>query len=181
MRNLLACFILMLLFTSCDDGDILVTTFEFEDETFELCGNGRDKFLYHIKNTEVFESLTLQLNNPAFATGDNQLVLTEENIRIPLTGANLLTYRTYDAALPTARNAYFCGTNPPATPRVLQEYRSVGGLIIIRTVLINERYETLIEVENLQLQNQDADGGNISFTNRILGRYVTIAEGAPGG
>ncbi len=175
MRKLSSLIVLLFFFSSCDDGDIIVTTFDFEEETFSLCSNGRDKFLYHINNGDVFETLTIQLNSASFALGDNELVLTQETLRIPLSGNNMITYRTYDAALPTSRNAYFCSLNPPSTPRVLQEYRSVGGTVIIRTVLINGNYESLIEVENLQLQNQGPDGGDISFTSKILGRYVTSA------
>lgn len=173
MHRLSGLILLLLFFSSCDDGDIIVTTFDFEEETFNLCSNGRDKFLYHVNNSDVFETLTLQLNNPGFALGDNELVLSEETLRITLTGNNVITYRTYDAAVPTGQNSYFCSLNPPSTPRVLQEYKSVGGTVIIRTVLINGNYESLIEVENLQLQNQGADGGDISFTSKVLGRFVT--------
>ena len=173
MRRL-SCLIITLLFlSSCDDGDIIVTSFDFEEETFNMCGDGRDKFLYHINNGDVFETLTLQLNNANFSIDDDALVTSEETIRIPLTGSNLITYRTYDAEVPTARNSYFCTLNPPSNPRVVQEYRSVGGTVIIRTVIVNDNYESLIEVENLQLQNQGAEGGDISFTSKILGRFVT--------
>jgi len=171
----------MLLFlSSCDDGDIIVTSFDFEEERFEMCGEGRSKFLYHINNGDVFETLTLQLNSPNFALKDEDLVSSLEDIRIPLTGTNLITYRTYDAQLPTGRNAYFCATNPPSTPRVLQEYISVGGTVIIRTVVVGNNYESLIEVENLQLQDQGPDGGNISFTNKVLGDYVRPIPDAEG-
>ncbi len=177
MRKLSCLVVLLLFLSSCDDGDIIVTTFDFEEETFNLCSDGRDKFLYHINNGDVFETLTLQLNSTNFALGDNELVLTEETLRIPLSGNNLITYRTYDAAVPTGRNAYFCSLNPPSNPQVLQEYRSVGGTVIIRTVLINDNYESLIEVENLQLQNQGPDGGDISFTSKVLGRFEAPVPG----
>lgn len=173
MHKLSCIAVLLLLLSSCDDGDIIVTTFDFEEETFSLCGNGRDKFLYHINNSDVFETLALELNSSGFAPGDNELVLSEETLRIPLSGNNQITYRTYDAAVPTAQNAYFCSLNPPSNPQVLQEYRSVGGTVIIRTVLINDNFESLIEVENLQLQNQGQDGGDISFTSKVLGRFET--------
>lgn len=171
MPRLSCLLIMLLLLSSCDDGEIIVTSFDFEDEDFELCGDGRNKFLYHVNNGDVFETLTLQLNSPNFAIEDDELVTSVETIRIPLTGTNVITYRTYDAQVPTGRNAYFCATNPPSNPRVLQEYISVGGTVNIRTVVVGENYESLIEVENLQLQNQGPDGGDISFTNKVLGRY----------
>jgi len=173
MRRFSLFLISLLFLVSCDDGDIIVTSFDFEEETFNLCGDGREKFLYHINNGDVIETLTLQLNSANFSLEDNDLVTSIETLRIPLSGSNLVTYRTYDAELPTARNAYFCTLNPPSTPRVIQEYRSVGGTVIIRTVVVNENYESLIEVENLQLQNQAPEGGDISFTSKVLGRFVT--------
>lgn len=144
MRLYSAIVILVLfLFTSCDDGDIIITTFDFEEETFNgMCSSQRTKVLYHINNGDVFETLSIQLNNNAFSTEEGRLVReaqslslplssnTIETIRIPLTGSNEIIYRTYDATVP---NDYFCRAIPPSSPRVLQEYRSVGGEIVITT------------------------------------------------
>lgn len=173
MPRLSYLFVILLFLSSCDDGDIIVTSFDFEDEVFEMCGNGRNKFLYHINNGDVFETLTLQLNSPNFAIENNILVSSTETIRIPLSGTNIITYRTYDAQIPTGPNAYFCALNPPSTPRVLQEYRSVGGTVNIRTTVVGDNYESLIEVENLKLQDQGPDGGDISFTSKVLGSFVS--------
>ncbi len=175
MHKLSFLVLILVLFSSCEDGDIIVTTFDFEEERFELCSEGRDKFLYHIKNSSVFETLTLQLNNPSFSQDNTRLVSSIEELRIPLSGANEITYRTYDAAVPTARNAFFCTFNPPSSPRVTQELKSVGGTVIIKTAEVNGNYESLIEVENLQLQNQGPDGGDISFTSIVIGSFTAPA------
>jgi len=175
MRKLSCLFVLLIFLSSCDDGDIIVTTFDFEEDTFSLCSEGQSKFLYHVKNSDIFETLTLQLNSGGFSPDDTKLVPSEETLRIPLSGNNEIIYRTYDAAVPAGRNAYFCTLNPPSSPRVVQEYQSVGGTVIIRTVEINGNFESLIEVENLQLQNQGPDGGDISFTSKVLGRFAAAA------
>ncbi|HSI69295.1 MAG TPA: hypothetical protein VK941_03615 [Gillisia sp.] len=142
MRVYPALFLLLFLFASCDDGDIIITTFDFDEDTFGMCSNERTKVLYHINNTNVHETLTIQINNTDFSTESNKLVsglrelrLPLENnqvapIRIALSGENEVIYRTYDGQIP---NDYFCRDVPPSSPRVVQEYRSVGGEIIITT------------------------------------------------
>lgn len=177
MRLYSALLILMLtLFTSCDDGDIIITTFDFEEESFDgMCSSQRDKVLYHINNGDVFETLTIQLNNSAFSTEDGRLVRqaqnlslplnsnTIETIRIPLTGNNEIIYRTYDATVP---NNYFCRDIPPSTPRVVQEYRSVGGEIVITT--------------SFQYNNQDHDGDGIpSVEEGMATLQDTDGDGIP--
>lgn len=145
MRLYSALLILVLFFTSCDDGDIIVTTFEFEEDVFQLCNSGQSKVLYHINNEDVFETLTVQISNQALSNDNNRLLkdltsfslpLSSNNpppLRIALSGDNLVIYRTYDGTIPSD---YFCRAIPPASPKVLQEYRSVGGEIIITTNLI---------------------------------------------
>lgn len=130
-------------FTSCDDGDIIVTTFEFEEQTFDgMCSDQRNKVLYHINNDDVFETLTIAISNSNFSSENNRLLRETQALSLPLdnntvapvtialTGNNEIVYRTYDAAVP---NDYFCRDIPPSSPRVIQEYRSVGGEVIINT------------------------------------------------
>lgn len=169
--------LVLLLFTSCDDGDIIVTTFEFEDDTFNMCSDGRSKVLYHINNENVFETLTVQMENSAFSDVDNKLLkdltsfslpLSSNNpppIRITLSGDNQVIYRTYDGSIPTT--GYFCRNIPPASPKVLQEYRSVGGEIIITTNLIYGNVE-------------DHDGDGIpSNLEGMASSQDTDADGVP--
>lgn len=133
MRSLLGFLFLGVFLISCDDGDIIVTTFDFEDATFNMCSDERSKVLYHINNDDVFETLSLQLSSSQFSPEEGELTLTDQPISIELSGNNQIIYRTYDGPVPTGANAYFCGAVPPANPRVIQEYRSVGGRVIIRT------------------------------------------------
>lgn len=166
MRIYPALFFLLIFFTSCDDGEIIVTTFEFEDETFSLCGAERNKVLYHINNEDVFETLSLQLSNNNFSREDNQLVTDNPTLNITLSGNNELIYRTYDSTIPTD---YFCRDVPPSSPKVLQEYRSVGGVITITSNVIYNSGNNGLDhdgdgVPSLQegmSENRDTDGDGI--------------------
>lgn len=130
MRLYLGFFFMMILFTSCDDGEIIVTTFEFEDEALTMCSSTtRNKVLFHRNNLNVFETLSLELNSNQFPVGE-QVLTTENTVTISLSGNNRIVYRTYDAEVPAN---YFCNPVPPANPRVLQEFISVGGTVVITT------------------------------------------------
>ncbi|MCJ7759098.1 MAG: hypothetical protein MUP24_13250, partial [Gillisia sp.] len=59
----------------------------------------------------------------------------DQPISIPLTGSNEIIYRTYDGTVP---NNYFCGVIPPSSPKVKEEFKSVGGTAIISTVVRDE-------------------------------------------
>lgn len=160
MRAFPVIALLLFLFSSCDDGEIIITTFDFDDEAFTgMCSNGREKVLYHINNNNVHETLSIQLNNSALSSDNTRLISGLQNLRLPLdneqlatiritlSGANEVIYRTYDGEIP---NNYFCRNVPPSSPRVLQEYRSVGGEIIISSSI---RYNRV----NNQLDH-DGDG-----------------------
>lgn len=131
MRVYLGLIFLVMLCTSCDDGEIIVTTFDFDEENLQMCSSDtRNKVLYHINNLNVFETLSLELSNNLFTQEDQVLTVSENPISIPLSGNNRIVYRTYNDAVP---DNYFCRDIPPATPTVLQEYESVGGTVIITT------------------------------------------------
>ena len=63
MKRFLIAIALLGLLTSCDDGDIIVTDFDFEDSTLQFC-DGPDKFvIYATNNDDVNESISLEFNN----------------------------------------------------------------------------------------------------------------------
>ncbi len=167
MRSLAGVFLMLFLLSSCDDGDIIVTTFEFEDEAFTLCSDGRSKLLYHINDDNVYESLTVQLNSPRLSPENNALTVDDQPVTIELTGENQIIYRTYDGPVPAG---YFCGNVPPANPRVLQEYRSVGGRVIIRTIEVANRTDGRLD--------HDGDGVPSDLEGMAEGRD-TDGDGIP--
>lgn len=134
MRKVLVIFFTAALLLSCDDGDIVVTDFNFQDPQLNWCGNTQSQVLYKINNTGVNEAIAFRfdLNTPTL-----QFFLPEEGqLRIPLNGTtNQVIYRVFDTEV---RGSYFCNEIPPISPQVVREFRSTtGGEVIITSTLAN--------------------------------------------
>jgi hypothetical protein len=123
----------VLLVTSCDDGDLIVTDFNFENRNLEWCGDTENQVLFNINNDQVHEALAFRfsLNTPNpqfFSTEPGQLA-------IPLTSENQVIYRVFDGEV---TSKYFCNSIPPVSPSVSEEFRSTnGGEVIINTTFKN--------------------------------------------
>lgn len=153
MKKIFAALIFTFVLHSCDDGDITVTSFDFEDSNLQLCEIGDKKVIYVVKNQDVYESMSLELKDEALRDKLEEKVLTtdvSEPIEIELNERNRLVYRIYDGEVPSN---YFCNAVPPASPRVKEEYISAGGTVKITTV-----YNDLAP-------DADADGDDISNAN----------------
>lgn len=136
MYRYLGVLFLLVFFTSCDDGDIIVTSFDFENQELSVCGEGSSKVLYNINNENIFETISFTLSSSQLSVLENVLATnTGQPITIQLTGSNEIIYRTYDGEVPAT---YFCGVIPPSSPRVIEEYKSVGGTVVISTIVRDE-------------------------------------------
>ncbi|HSM62805.1 MAG TPA: hypothetical protein VK833_02590, partial [Gillisia sp.] len=136
MRNNIFILLLLLGFTSCNDGDIIINNFDFEDANLKSCNKtGKSKVLYKINNDNIFETISLRVSNSNFSDLTGVLSSTSGTIRVSLPSSNgsndaKLIYRTYDGEV---QNDYFCGDIPPSSPKVREEFLSVGGTIVIVT------------------------------------------------
>jgi len=162
MYKYLGVLFLLVVFTSCNDGDIIVTSFDFENQELSICGEGTSKVLYNINNENIFETISFTLSSSQLSNLDNVLATnTGQAISIQLTGSNEIIYRTYDGTVP---NTYFCGVIPPSSPKVIEEFKSVGGTVLITTI---ERDETdhdkdgILSIDEGMSANLDTDGDGI--------------------
>lgn len=131
MKKFFSIFIIFLGLNSCDNGDIIVTTFDLENSQLKLCGLGDQKVLYVINNDGVNESMSLQISSGQLE--DDQLLLsrnTNQPIEIELTGDNKMIYRLYDGEIPSD---YFCKAVPSKDPGVVDEYITTEGTVVIGT------------------------------------------------
>jgi hypothetical protein len=136
--------LLLPFFISCDDGDIIVTTLDFDDSGLELCGDDEVKVLYQINNDGIFETISLRTTNNTLSDLENVLSTDEMPvITFTLDQNNKIVYRTFDAAVPAD---YFCNAIPPSSPNVLEELESVGGVVTITTVI------------DMNMEDHDGDG-----------------------
>ena len=64
MRRLFIGLFFLSLFTACDDGEIVVTDFEFQESTFQFCEGPNKNVIYAVNSDDVFESISLEYSNP---------------------------------------------------------------------------------------------------------------------
>lgn len=161
MKKIFYLFFTVSLITSCDDGDLIVTDFNFENRNLQWCGDTEDQVLFNINNDQVHEALAFRfsLNTPTprfFSTETGR-------ITIPLTAKNQVIYRVFDGEV-TAD--YFCNSIPPVSPSVTEEFRSTsGGEVIINTTLKNAN---------------DHDGDGVPSENEgMASEFDTDGDGIP--
>ncbi|MEJ6791855.1 MAG: hypothetical protein QNK89_03725 [Lacinutrix sp.] len=162
MRIIFSFLALALLFTNCDDGDIITTALDF-DETFDTCG---ELVCFKIK-TEPTESLSLLVD-----TTLEDLIETEVDLDHPLL-VNLVdfnpvftntqfNYRTYSN---TITSDVFCSVIPPANLGVTNDYAS-SVTATFETVLTEDDNDGIpAELEDIDgdgdLDNDDTDGDGL--------------------
>ncbi|PTX42838.1 hypothetical protein C8P64_1359 [Christiangramia gaetbulicola] len=134
MRRLLSGIFLLGLLSACDDGDIIVTTFDFENSNLQFCDGTSKNVFYAVNDTDVFESFSVEFSNGGFSLNDNGSIREPgigDTISFDLNNSNRAVYRIYDADLPSGNDAYFCSVVPPSSPTVIEEWVSTGGKVVL--------------------------------------------------
>ena len=141
------------IFSSCDDGDLIVTSFDFEDQTLETCG-GESSLVFFKINSEAQESIALSI------AATSEIFLQEEIADINLSTSNFVTYRKFNS---TVDGTYFCNSVPPVTPQVSVEYLAENGIARLNNTLVLDDQDGIPEVIELGPvdgfpMDTDADG-----------------------
>ena len=134
MKKYVSLVFAALLLSSCNDGEIIVTDFNFEDPQLNWCGDTQSQVLYKLNNTGVNEAIALRFE---LDTPNEQFFLKEEGqLEISLNETtNQVIYRVFDGEV---QKSYFCNEIPPVSPKVTEEYRSTtGGEVVITSTLSN--------------------------------------------
>ena len=155
MRNYFYILFLLLGFTSCDDGDIIINNFDFEETNIKSCDkDGKPKVFYKINTNDVFESISLVTNNASISSLASILNTTTDPISFNLDDNNKINYRVYDG---TVTRDYFCNTLPPSTPKVIQEFISIGGTVVITT---EEKFPNVADSDGDGINDVDEEDGD---------------------
>ncbi|MEZ4875446.1 MAG: hypothetical protein R2793_08355 [Flavobacteriaceae bacterium] len=118
MKKLIFIIVISVLFIGCNDGDVIVTSFDFENATLQVCGSDNSYLFFKI-NTAKTESISLLVAN----TSDD--FATNETLSVPLDGSsNVVNYRIYNGEVTAS---YFCNEVPPTSPTVTSEYLGSAG------------------------------------------------------
>ncbi len=180
--SLLCCF--SIFFSGCDDGDIIVTSFNFDNAQLKSCGEVGNYVFYKV-NPEALESLSLKLGTT------DSLYKTAGTKTYSLNGTtNFVNYRSYDGAL---GNDYFCSSIPPTSPKVTVDYLASSGTVEVTTIFeyddndgvpkekefdgdtdgdgLPDLYDVDDDGDNvptaLELDTENSDGDDDPFTNPL--------------
>ena len=89
MKNLLLALPILCLLLSCDDGDVIITSFDFDDADLEFC-TGADSYVFFKINDQAQESLSLLAN-----IDEDDLKDPDEQVIVLNGTSNFVTYRKY--------------------------------------------------------------------------------------
>ncbi len=133
MRKLI--FLLALFFmTGCNDGEVFVTEFDFDDAGIQLCDNSPDDdelYVFYKINTETNETLLLTFESSTDIFGEvgeiDDIDLERDN--------NVFEYRRFNGVVD---EDYFCSSVPPATPTAVEVITADSGFIRITQLLVTD-------------------------------------------
>ena len=133
MKNLVVlCFVV--LFYSCNDGDLQIETIDFDSVGISTCESTvttSSTIFFKINNKEA---LILELQSGIFINEVSSEVITS---LVP--SQSKLTYRVF---LDNVTSNYFCDAIPTTTPSVLEEIEAEDGEVLITTTLAEGTTDT---------------------------------------
>jgi len=163
MKKIIFILSLSLSLFSCNDGDIIVTDFNFNPTNLDNCGGPGDYVFFNINNSATAESISLQLET-------NEILFLDSGVQeYVLNGSsNTVNYRKYTADV---TNDYFCSNIPPTAPTVSIEYIGASGIAELTTIAtkddedgIEEDITSDLDTDGDELLNyldDDDDGDNV--------------------
>ena len=175
MRKLFFISILLSLFSSCNDGDIIITDFNFEASNLNNCGGPGAYVFYNINNSLFAESISLVLET------SDILFLESGTVEYVLNGITYaVNYRKYDNDI---TDDYFCSNIPPTMPSVTIEFLGASGIAVLTTIVtkndedgIEEDSTSNLDTDNDGLLNyfdNDDDGDNVPTLNELGSEFLT--------
>lgn len=172
MKKIFLLLTFSIILGSCNDGDVIVTTFDFTDEELNNCGEPGGYVLFKINNS-TFESISLSLNTA------NEIFEIEEVQNFDLNGeGNVVNYRKYNGAIEAD---YFCANVPPTSPSVNSEYIGASGeAVITNTITLDDEDGIVEEISDLDTDGDllldyydfDDDGDNVPTLIELGADYI---------
>jgi hypothetical protein len=170
MKRLISVIILLLLITSCDDGNLTVDVIDFSEGPVVKCSD-KDVF-YKIKDSEM---LFIEIPD---ATFEQNQTLDGVPIELSINTTNKVTYRKY---LSTVSPSNICGNAPDASPNLVEQWKASDGIIQITATAIKTTnattnateitgYRYYIELKNITFQKPS--GPQLEET-LLFGNYTT--------
>jgi hypothetical protein len=174
MKKIIGLLVCAFIFNSCNDGGIKLDTFNFDPAAaISSCPTNNGLF-FKVKNNEA-----LILKTP-ITTFVNTVTAVNSPRVVVINSSNQVIYRLFNSII---SSSYFCGTLPPATPLVVDEWNASNGIagisgliqvtttqIINPTTLAVTGYNHYVVFKNITFSN----GVNtFTYENYVYGNYVT--------
>lgn len=177
MKRFFGLLLLVLSLNSCDDGDLILETIDFDDAITQSCST--NNVLYRLNEKEA---LLLEIDKTIF---QNEPTSVNEPIEITIGDDNRVIYRFYNGLVASDN---FCETIPPATPSVVDEWTVTGGTIQIYTTAVKTTntttkstkitgYNHTIIFKNITFLKKN--GTEQGYENFSFGNYVTTITPLP--
>lgn len=176
MKRFANLLLFIILLNGCDDGDLTLETINFEDIKTQSCTT--NNIIYKLKDKE---SLLLEIPKSSFT---NEPTLEENPTIIDISSTNRVVYRFYNG---TIASDNICGTIPPATPSVVDQWTGTSGTIQINTTAIKmvnttnnstkiTGYNHNIAFKNIIFQKSN---GTQVYETFSFGDYITTTTNLP--
>ncbi|MBM1106661.1 hypothetical protein JQC67_10970 [Aurantibacter crassamenti] len=156
--------VLIILFYSCDDGDLTIDTIDFDSVDMQNCDTADiDTTVFFKINDD--EALILELQSGLLLNEAS----TTDIVSTIGSGSNL-TYRVFSEDV---SSTYFCSDIPPTLPTVLSEIQASNGVLNIKTEAVEN--DTLSFMHTFTLSDITFESDNNSrITNLTINDFGTI-------
>jgi len=132
MKRFFGILTCLIVFSACDDGDLVIDTIDFDEVTTSSCGDANN-LLFKLKEGEA-----LILNVPT-ETFKEEATPPNDPIRLNVSSQNQVVYNFYDGKV-SSNN--ICDLIPPSTPNVKNQWKADSGVIEVTTVTVKSLDET---------------------------------------
>ena len=163
MKKLFIIFAISSLCFACNDGDIIVTEFDFDELNLNNCGDPGGYTFFNINNSFAAESISLILTNTGVLFLEPGVEEYELN-----SSTNTVNYRKFNDDV---SDDYFCSNIPPITPTVTLEFLGESGIAELTTTVskldddgLDEDITSDLDTDGDGLLNyfdEDDDGDNV--------------------
>ncbi len=163
MKNIFIIFAISSMFFACNDGDIIVTEFDFDELNLNNCGGPGGYTFFNNNNSAAAESISLNLTTSEVLFLESGIQEYELN-----SNTNTVNYRKFSDDV---SDDYFCSNIPPISPTVTLEFLGESGIAELTTTVskldddfLDEDITSDTDTDNDGLLNyfdEDDDGDNV--------------------
>ncbi|MBT8265768.1 MAG: hypothetical protein KJO41_07880 [Bacteroidia bacterium] len=162
-RSISLLFCLIIVLSSCDDGDVLSVNLDFDKELSRCGDENSDNYVIYDTKTDPFESLTLlfpsnstndNIFNPSTTPFEGSFVINGSSVRF--------NYRKYDGD----PSGLICEEIPSSTVSITEDYEASTGTVNYLTTFVDDDNDDIpSELEDINnngdLEDDDTDGDGI--------------------